>query len=464
MSQLGLVWSVLFGSVLRAASILRIASPMLVSAPRNSTRPLFCSYCGEPVLQRGLRRALDARADRRLHLVGFGRQAVDAGDGARLAADLVDQMEPGGAAHPVVRHEVELGRLGLDHLRLGDRAVVLHAGQHVGEALLRAVAVLVRVEIGRALGETCEERRFLEIDVLHRLAEIGAGGEVDAPGRAAEIDRVEVDLENFLLADCLLQPRRDDHLADLALEGDVVADQQVLRHLLGDGGTALALVAAHGVHEGARHAAHVDAVVLVEALVLRGEEGFLHRLGDLRQRHPLAAVVGLEQLGELGARAVEHRRHLRQPQSPEAGVVGQVGGGAVVELDHFADVDDFLGDLLVLAELLVGEVQVVEVDALEARDLAGRGLLVGHDHFDQAVEIDILDVECLAHVVAAVPKDLEDLRFVTDGIEFGFDRVRPGHHQAEGKGRRKNLDENGFHVGAMTPGRLPAYQLYKKAI
>ena len=72
----------------------------------------------------------------------------------------------------------------------------------------------------------------------------------------------------------------------------------------------------HRVHEGADHAALVDAVVLEEALVLGGDEGLLHELRNLGERHPMAAVVGLEQLGELGAVAVEHRGHAGQLAGP----------------------------------------------------------------------------------------------------------------------------------------------------
>ena len=82
---------------------------------------------------------------------------------------------------------------------------------------------------------------------------------------------------------------------------------------------------------------------------------------------------------------------------------------------------------------------------LNAGDLARRRLLVGHDGGDQVVEIDVLDVEGLAHVVAAVAQKLDDLGLVRDRIELGFDRVRPGRDQAQREGRREDLNENRFH-------------------
>ena len=83
-------------------------------------------------------------------------------------------------------------------------AVVLHPGQHIGETLMRPVAIAVRIVIGRSLGQAGDERAFGQRQVLHRLAEIRARREVDAPRRAAEIDRVEIDFENLRLGQRLL--------------------------------------------------------------------------------------------------------------------------------------------------------------------------------------------------------------------------------------------------------------------
>ena len=79
----------------------------------------------------------------------------------------------------------------------------------------------------------------MTVELLRRLAEIAARGELDPPGAAAEIDGIEIELENLRLAERTLDPRRHDHLADLAVVGQVFADQEVLDDLLGDGRAAL---------------------------------------------------------------------------------------------------------------------------------------------------------------------------------------------------------------------------------
>ena len=99
-------------------------------------------------------------------------------------------------------------------------------------------------------------------------------------------------------------------------------------------------------------------------------------------------------------------------------MVGQVGGDAVVELDHRADVEARAVERVIAAELLVGGAEVVEVDAAERSHLAGDGLRVGHRGVDQLVEIEILDVERFAHVRAAVLEKLHDRGLIGDRIEF----------------------------------------------
>ena len=90
---------------------------------------------------------------------------------------------------------------------------------------------------------------------------------------------------------------------------------------------------------------------------------------------------------------------------------------------------------------------------------------VGHRGLDQAVEIDVLDVERLAHVGAAVAQKLNDLGPVLHRIELGFDGVRPGGDLAERQGRGENLDENGFHQRQRRlEGGLPLDDLYNNMV
>ena len=295
---------------------------------------------------------------------------------------------------------------------------------------------------------------FLQRQGFGGFAEIALRRHLDAPRGAAEIDGVEIDLEDFRLGERPLQARGDDHLAHLALVGHVVADEQVLGHLLGDGGAALRPSGLGEVaDEGADDAALVDAFVLMEALVLGGDESLLHMLGDVGERHPDAAVVGFVDFAEALAVAVEDGADARQPQPFQFRVVGQIGDGRVVVGDDGAEIDGRARDRLALAELPVDEVQLAEVDALQDLDLAGHGLRVLHGGGDEVVEVDVLDVEGAPHMRAAVLEHLRDRGSVARRVERGLHRLRAGGDLAEREGGGKDLDENGAHSNG-APGSL----------
>ena len=401
----------------------------------------------QALLQRRLDHPLQLGVDGRAHRIGVGGDRLDPGRRLGLAGDLVDEVEADVAARLVGGERRQCGQTPAVLLGHGD-PVLLQAAEHIGEPLLRPPGMAVRTVEVRPLGQPGQQRALFEREVLHRLAEIALRRHLDSPGAAAEEDEVEIKLEDLVLAERPLQPGGDDHLADLALVGQVLAHQQVLHHLLGDGGAALRPARAGEVaDEGTDQAALVDAFVGVEALVLGRDERLLHVLGDVGERDPEPALVLLEHVGEAGALAVEHHAGAGELESPELVMVREVGGRLVVEIDHLAEIDRGLGDLLVLAELPVGDVQVGEIDAAKRLDLAGKRLRVVQCGGDQLVEVDVLDVEGLAHMGAAGLQQPGDLLLVAGAVELGFHRVRRGRHLAERQRGAEDFDQERFHPG-----------------
>ena len=239
--------------------------------------------------------------------------------------------------------------------------------------------------------------------------------------------------------------RRDDHLADLALIAELLAHQEVLGDLLGDGRAALRAAGPGEVaDESADEAVLVDALVLVEALVLGRHEGIAYLLRDCGERHPDAALVVLEYFGERLALAVEHRARAGKLEALEPGVVRQVRSRLVVEFDDVAEIDGGSGHRLVLAELPIGRLQVGQIDAAQRLAAADR-LRVVHGGRDQVVDVDVLDLEHLEHVRAAGVKELRDLRLIPVAVELRLHGVGRRHHLAQREGGGEYLDENCFH-------------------
>ncbi len=390
--------------------------------------------------------------------VGGVGHALQAGCRFRFAHHLIDVMEADVAARPRTRDHGRQRRqvVGILDLEVGGKhAVFPHPCQDVAEPLLGARGRAVGAEIGRPLGHGREQRALGDGQRFGRLAEIAVGGDLDAPCAAAEKDAVEIELEDVILGEGGLEPRRDDHLANLAVVGDVFADQQVLDHLLGDGRTARRPARVRQIaDEGANEPVLVDALVLVEALVLGGDEGVAHVLRNLRERDPDTTLVLLEHLGERLVLTVEHDARAGKLVVLELGVVGQVRHRLVVELDHLAEIDGGTSDLLALAKLLVGGEEVVEIDAAQHLRSADRLRIVHRGH-DQVVDVDVVDREGLDHVVAAGIEYLRDLLLVTLPVELGLDVVRCCRDLAQSEGGGEDLDEESFHYTLHELGEIP---------
>ena len=93
-------------------------------------------------------------------------------------------------------------------LLLGDVAVAVHLAQHIVAAVERLLRRADRIVVGRRLGQNREIGGFRQRQFVDVLVEIGARGGLDAVGVAAEEDRVEVELEDLLLASASIRGGR----------------------------------------------------------------------------------------------------------------------------------------------------------------------------------------------------------------------------------------------------------------
>src|SRR4029079_17344788 len=107
-----------------------------------------------------------------------------------------------------------------------------------------------------------------EIDVARGLVEVEMRSAIDAEGAAAHVGAIEIELQDLVLGQARLEPDREEGFLDLALDGALVVEEQVLGELLGDRRTALAHSAGLRVgDERARGAGEVDAEMVVETAV-----------------------------------------------------------------------------------------------------------------------------------------------------------------------------------------------------
>ena len=210
----------------------------------------------------------------------------------RSLAELVDEFRTNRRDEERIRSESPIARAELggggDGRVAGwfvDPFLVEHHVEH-GVPPLRGdfQAFVGVVAIGRA-DHTGDQRRLGRSELLWRLGEIHAGGFAEsadfAPVAVAEVDLVEVGLEDLVLGEVDLDDDGVRHLGDLAREGTVVGEEGVARELLGDRASAFGDAAGADVgDEGASDADGVDADVAAEALVFGGEES----VGDVARQ------------------------------------------------------------------------------------------------------------------------------------------------------------------------------------
>ena len=144
----------------------------------------------------------------------------------------------------------------------------------------------------RRLHQAGEQGRLGQAEFFGVFAEIALRGLLDAVGAGAEIDAVKIELEDLRLGEFALQPDREHRLLQLAVNGALLRQKKILRQLLRDGGGALGHAAVQDIgDERARDAVRIDAVMLIEAAVLDGDEGFRHVARQIFQGQHGAAVI-----------------------------------------------------------------------------------------------------------------------------------------------------------------------------
>src|SRR5204862_7007155 len=112
-------------------------------------------------------------------------------------------------------------------------------------------------------------------------------GGIDAVGAAAEIDAVEVELEDLVLREAPLQRHGEDRLAKLAREAAVVVEEDVSGELLGDGRSALPPASLlESDHERSDDADRIDSDMASEAPVLDRDHRVAHHRGDSVEGKP----------------------------------------------------------------------------------------------------------------------------------------------------------------------------------
>ena len=187
--------------------------------------------------------------------------------------------------------QVQFFLLGFGRLLGGDEAGLLHAVDHIELPRAGAPRVDHRVVGAGRLRQAGQHGGFGRGDVLQRLAEIRLGCRREAIGAVAQVDLVQVDLQDLVLGELLLEPQGQQDLVGLAAQRALGTEVHIARHLHGDGRGALLAATLQAGHGRARKALVVDTAVVVEARVFHSQHGVFHYLRNVGKGRERAALL-----------------------------------------------------------------------------------------------------------------------------------------------------------------------------
>ncbi|MBV8203186.1 MAG: transglycosylase domain-containing protein, partial [Acidobacteria bacterium] len=185
--------------------------------------------------------------------------------------------------------------------------------------------VAPRIVVAGRLGQGGEQRRLRQGQPRGRLAEVLPGRRLDAARAVAEVDVIEVQLQDLSLGEVRLELLRDADLEQLPGRGALLAGDLLREEIAGQlhGDRAEALLDAAGTQvggESASDAVPVDGAVPEEAPVLDRHEG----VGEVRRQRGQAHLrqVVRSQRGDHLPLAVQQQRRSTRTVGGKPGGVG----------------------------------------------------------------------------------------------------------------------------------------------
>lgn len=142
------------------------------------------------------------------------------------------------------------------------------------------------VDIGRieggSIGEAGKHRRFRQLKCGWFLAEVAIGCWAYSVVVGTVVNRIEVKLENLIFTVIGLDVECQQQFFDFASVRLFVGEEEIFDQLLCDGAGAFFDLAVLDIDQRSPHdALQVEAVMAVKAGVFYGNDGLLHRLGDI---------------------------------------------------------------------------------------------------------------------------------------------------------------------------------------
>jgi hypothetical protein len=166
-----------------------------------------------------------------------------------------------------------------------------HAIEHIPLPADRGLRPTQWIGTARRLRQPGEQRGLSERETADIFPEQRLRGGSDAVGAGAEVDVIEVEIEDLVFRELRFELDREDELLCFALEGALRRQEQLFDDLLRDRAGALHNFAVLPVGQhGASDAHQIDPAMLIELGILCGQEGRADVIRDLVDGHQIAPL------------------------------------------------------------------------------------------------------------------------------------------------------------------------------
>ena len=166
-------------------------------------------------------------------------------------------------------------------LRSIDIAQVQHTAEDIIAPRCGSLWIIDRVDARRRLGQCRDHGHLRQRQLVNAKPVIDPCCSLYTVGTIPQVDLVEVQLENFILAERPLDAKCQQDLRQLAQVGLLAGKKEITRHLHGDGACATSLFTGTRQFNGSSHQPReVHAGVFIEMIVLGSQEGLHHQRRD----------------------------------------------------------------------------------------------------------------------------------------------------------------------------------------
>ena len=204
-----------------------------------------------------------------------------------------------------------------------DAPLIAHQAEHGAGAADGGIDIGRRRIARRRLDQSGNNGGLADGQVGGGVTEETATGAVHTVGAAAEIDLVEIKLENLLLGELRFERHGQHHFARLAIDGPIGVQEKIAGKLLRyRGGRTQPLVASRPDIDRAHQADRINPGMLIESPVLDRDHRLLHDVRDFLAVEPLP--VTRAKLDHGGAVARAHDDRLSRLAGLQRAVTGQV--------------------------------------------------------------------------------------------------------------------------------------------